>query len=286
MLFLERKVKADWINVYNFANEKNDKIHIVCEYLNGCSEIELQEIINTFDNEDDSFQLLNLLIIQKELSINSFKFLASLLDFEKNSFDFSSFATEKITFLLMENLIPLTNHNFTQLKNMGNGFHRHLAKNHKQDFISKIADYEFSIRDLEILLRSNDWIKEEKELVLKNFDSGQIVSDQITLQILVNGLISENRFNINDDLLYQVLISINISNEERIEISEKYSDKLNDSILPAFLKSLGGDFPLLLSEGDFEVSFNNDMEALLRILRKIKYIKNYQIKKDKIEVYK
>lgn len=286
MFFEEKKVKADWINIFNFSDDKKENLPIVCEFLNGFSEKELQEIVKTYDKEEDSEQLLNQLIVQNELSITSFKLFAPLLDFVKIQFNFHEFSSEKISFLLTKNLVPLNNHNYTQLKNMEKEFHLELAKNHNQEFVSNIANYELSLSDLEKMLKSTEWDIGEKQVLLKKFSSGEIVSNQPALESLVEILISEDSFTLNDDLLFQFLISPNISVKEKVSILEKYSDGFEKDKVPAVLSSIGDEYSSLLSDGEIVVSNDKDMETLLKTLKKLKYISSFKIKKDKIEVYK
>lgn len=286
IFFEEKKVKADWINIFKFSDDKKENLPIVCESLNGFSENELQEIIETYDKEEDSEQLLNQLIVQKELSITSFKLFAPLVDFVKIQFNFNEFSSEKISCLLTKNLVPLNNHNYTQLKEMEKEFHLELAKNNKQEFVSNIDNYELSLSDLEKMLKSTEWDIEEKQALLQKFSSGEIVSNQPVLETLVEILISEVSFTLNDDLLFQVLVSPNITQKETINILEKYTERIGAEQVPAILNSMGDEYPNLLNEGEIVVAYSKDMELLLKTLKSMKYISNFKAKKEKFEVYK
>ncbi|XDD53364.1 hypothetical protein AB3N62_12865 [Leptospira sp. WS4.C2] len=286
MFFQGRKVEADWINIFNFSDEENKNLSIIYEYFNGCSEQEFREIIDTYDREEESVKLLIQLLVQKEISVTSFSFLAPLLDFEKNQIDFTSLSSEKISTLLSKNLLPFNVQNYSHLKSLEKEYHLILAQKYRDLFISSIADFELSISDLEKILKSTEWKIEEKQIILKKFGSGEIVSNQPALKTLVKILNTENGFVLNADLLFQVLVSPDISVQDTVVILEKYSDGFERDNVPAVLSSLGNEYSNLLSDGEIVVSYDEDMEILLKTLKKIKYITNFKIKKDKIEVYK
>lgn len=286
LFFEEKKVTADWINIFNFSDQENNNLSIIQEYLNGCSEHELQEITNTYNREENSVRLLIQLLVHKEISLTSFSFLAPLLDFGKNQIDFISLSSEKLSTLLSKNLLPFNVQNYSQLRSLEKEYHLFLAQKYRDLFVSNIADFELSITDLEKILKSIDWKIEEKQIILQKFGSGEIVSNKPALKALVGILNTENGFVINTDLLFQVLVSPDISVQDTVVILEKYSDGFERDKVPAVLSSLGNEYSNLLSDGEIVVSYDEDMEILLKTLKKIKYITNFKIKKDKIEVYK
>jgi len=287
------KVVPTWANVmFYYENNDGQISNELLQFLNqesNYNELSKNKIPtdNKENNENRYRPFILSLIKQVELNDNAYNYLLKSVPYIYNNIDFEDLPYKKVKLLLDNKILVLTSDNYNNLKEKYEDLHIGLVIYKKAQFLKSISDYEIDQDDFFLLISSNGLSSEEKNLILNDLDESIIISNSNTLVKIGNLILESSLFSISSSILKRVLLTNSISVKHKIKILALKQSQLDSDLLTDFLNSLGEPFEEITISGKKPLlDYNEENLKLAEILKTEDYISNFKIEEDKgIRIY-
>lgn len=291
-LVRSQKTKITSLESINDINSKqivleNNKIiitwHNVFDYYDATKEAEFDNILISFLNEEENYNVLSkkkisnddkdegyiesvsgTLIQSEALKIGSYSALLLSLPYRYKKVNFEMLSLEKIDALLSKKILNLTTDNFDGLKSKGNNLHIKLIEIHQTTFIEKMEKLSLDSDDWLLVFKSDVISITNKRSIIKDIDESIIISNNDIADTVCSILPSDQYVALSYEVL-SAMFDVHESLSKKVALLNLNFDTLSDNQIQVLTEKLGKDYkrifikqnkPIFKSESYLKVFFD------------------------------
>lgn len=254
ILLNESKVEPIWSNIItHYENNENELSSPTIVFINQKSnaiELSKNKIPIDVDTDESIFSDFIIKLIKKEeINSQSYDLILKSIPYVFKSLDFDILSQNKVELLVQNNILELNPDNYNLLKESFENLHITFIEINKKDFFKYNNEIEFDEDDLLSLLKSDELLSTDKSNILLRADE-DIITVNAELIMLIGELIIDNTsFNISDNILYEVIISAKLTDEQKISILILKSSFLAKEHIKEMLASLDRPYSAIAING-------------------------------------
>lgn len=288
MLFEQGKIEATWSNIYEQYMECdqafpdflvtfiNQELH-ANELAAGC----MAEI--SFRDATKQPFLISFLE-DNEIEDTIYAQLLPSVETPEDDFDIAHLTAAKVTSLIQQIRLPPNSSSLEKVKKSHPLYQRIFLEHYKAYILENWDTFELESRDIDRMLASNAYSRDEKQKVLDQSTDSQVTSSSGVLKSLTGVLVNSAGIRLRPALLDAVLLNASASSEDRIVIFNTMGN--NVQYLDKFIRLLDTPYASIGMRGQKPKLPKTDYNLrFAEILQARKFISSFKENEDNIKIY-
>jgi hypothetical protein len=281
-IYQNNKVEPKWENLlFTFQNSEDKVSDFTIAFINNMDiAIELSKTkIPTKVNGNNIYGTFCKVLIQSnDINNKSFDLITKSIPWWYSDLNSSNLNEEKMSSLIQNRVIKPSLESFESLKQNYNDLNIKLLEKNKSEFIELIDELVLDANELVIILKSTNLNNLEKLKFLETCSNDIITSNPENLELISQILLDDESFQINENLLKEIVVSKSVSIVKRIKIFNKNLFTSNESFIEKFLRSLGNVYEKITNKNKkAKIQDNSYNKELLNNLMSKKYISSFSM---------
>lgn len=283
------KMIANWNNIFSVYIENDssipeDLIHFI-NNIDNAIELSKEKIDSEFPDEKTAKSFILEIILEDSFNSDSYNHILKSIPFIYKNLSFEKLSLEKVELLIKNKILSVTKTNFSLLKDKFKALHIPLLETNSKKFIENIDSFELENSGILSVLKSKKFSIHQKIELIRNFETSIFTSDLLLLNQTGNLLVDNLELDINQEIIYSVIIKSELQDSERIKIFIVYNNLFKNNQIEIFIHTLNKTYFVITENGKRPlIEYNELNENFIKILVRKKYISKYDIEKKGIRI--
>jgi hypothetical protein len=288
-LMEKSKVSPTWITIIKFFHEENDEItDPILLFINNhenADVISKTKIDKEIPDKKTVEKYILMMLANNDISDEVYALITKSIPYWYDSLAFEYLSLEKITSLIDNVVLQISNDNVSKLKSIFTPLHIRLLVKYPDKLFEKWDTLTLDASDYVALFKST-FITLETKNKIYNKIAEKIIIDNIELLNIIAELIIDNPlFTVTEAIIKAVLLQSNLPTKSKISIFNINADKIFEGFITTFLQNLGSPYSDITIHGSRPKLLKNDInKKFASILEEKKYISTQSEEDDGIRI--